>query len=127
MLPGLRADGVSVDLRWGRAGPNRSSAGVRGAVPHRSAPVPGGEAAWVRHRREATPNAQEPACPGVTVRAEPPAPAGNRDPDGRRSQLVTTVTVERSPEAAGVTLDLLDPYATFVWDDPPVSATRITA
>ena len=63
----------------------------------------------------------------MTVRAEPPAPAGNRDPDGRRSQLVTTVTVERSPEAAGVTLDLLDPYATFVWDDPPVSATRITA
>lgn len=124
VLPGLRTDGVAVDLRLGRAGPNRSSAGAREAVPHRFAPVPGGEAAWVRHRRAATQNA---ACPGVTVRAEPPAPAGNRDPDGRRSQLVTTITVERSPEAAGVTLDLLDPYATFVWDDPPVSATRITA
>ena len=124
VLPGLRTDGVAVDLRWGRAGPNRSSAGAREAVPHRFAPVPGGEAAWVRHRRAATQNA---ACPGVTVRAEPPAPAGNRAPDGRRSQLVTTVTVERSPEAAGVTLDLLDPYASFVWDDPPVSATRITA
>ena len=125
--PGLVADGVAVDLRRGRLGPNRSSAGARGAVAHRSAPVPGGEAAWVRHRRAAARNAQDAPCPGVSVRAEPPAPAGNPDPDGRRAQLVTTVTVERTPAAAGVTLDLLDPYASFIWDDPPVSATRITA
>ena len=125
--PGLVADGVAVDLRRGRLGPNRSSAGARGAVTHVSAPVPGGEAAWVRHRRAATRNAQDAPCPGVSVRAEPPAPAGNPDPDGRRAQLVTTVTVEHTPAAAGVTLDLLDPYASFIWDDPPVSATRITA
>ena len=125
--PGLVADGVAVDLRRGRLGPNRSSAGARGAVTHVSAPVAGGEAAWVRHRRAATRNAQDAPCPGVSVRAEPPAPAGNPDPDGRRAQLVTTVTIERTPAAAGVTLDLLDPYASFIWDDPPVSATRITA
>ena len=125
--PGLVADGVAVDLRRGRLGPNRSSAGARGAVTHVSAPVPGGEAAWVRHRRAAARNAQDAPCPGVSVRAEPPAPAGNPDPDGRRAQLVTTVTVEHTPAAAGVTLDLLDPYASFIWDDPPVSATRITA
>ena len=111
--PGLVADGVAVDLRRGRLGPNRSSAGARGAVTHVSAPVAGGEAAWVRHRRAATRNAQDAPCPGVSVRAEPPAPAGNPDPDGRRAQLVTTVTVERTPAAAGVTLDLLDPYASF--------------
>ena len=120
VLPGLAADGVAVDLRRGRLGPARSSTAPQATVPHGFTPVPGSQAAWSRHRRAAIQNVEGAPCPGVTVRAQPPAPAG-------RDQLVTSVTVERSRESTGVILDLLDPYATFSWDDPPVSATRISA
>ncbi|MCY4627541.1 MAG: carboxypeptidase-like regulatory domain-containing protein [Acidobacteria bacterium] len=122
--PGRVAEGVAVDLRRGRVGPNRSGTEARATLPHRG-PVPGSRAAWSRHHRAAARSAVGAPCPGLTVHAQPPEPAG-RDRDGR-DHLATSVTVELAREVAGVTLDLLDPYATLFWDDPPVSASRITA
>ena len=102
VFPGIVSDGVVLDLlpSRGYSTPGRSGRGVR--LANRG---PG-----------STP------CPGLKTWALPPVLSAN-------GELVTTVTIERSPSGAGISLDLLNPYVVS-WDgstDPLVSATSIRA
>ena len=101
VFPGIVTDGITLDLLPSRGGSARARSG-RG-VPLASGP-PG-----------------DTPCPGVRTWASSTVV----DVSGR--SLATTVTIERSPNAAETTLDLLGPYVEWREGstDPPISATRI--